>query len=78
MKTHDEARQIKSQVEAKWLRQPGVTGMDVGYREVKGQKTQEPAIRVYVSDKSKVKGLKLPKTIKGVHVQVIERRFKLQ
>ena len=34
-----------------WLRRPGVTGMDVGYRLVDGERTDELAIRVHMEQK---------------------------
>lgn len=72
----DQAIAIKSRVEGELLRQAGVTGVDVGYRMVKGQPTQELAIRVYV--RSLADAPPLPKNVEGLPVDVIERSFGLQ
>ncbi|MBA2305564.1 MAG: hypothetical protein H0W08_23425 [Acidobacteria bacterium] len=78
MTSMEEAIRIKTEMEGGWLAQPGVTGVDVGRRTVDGQLTDEPVIRIYVADRrDAAKRLKLPAMIRGVHVQVIERRFEL-
>lgn len=72
----DQAIAIKSRVEGEFLRQAGVTGVDVGYRMVQGQPTQELAIRVYVRSLGDAPAL--PKSVEGLPVDVIERSFGLQ
>jgi len=78
MKTYAEIRRIKSEKESDLLSRPGVTGVDVGPKFVKGKKTDEIAIRVYVEKKKDVPAKeKIPATINGVKTDVIERRFVL-
>jgi hypothetical protein len=68
---------LKQGVEAKFLKQPGVTGVDVGYKYVKGQPTDEIAIRVMVEKKKKTVPAKekVPATVGGVKTDVIERTY---
>jgi hypothetical protein len=70
---------IKERVEAELLDRPGVTGVDVGYKYVDGQRTNEVAIRVLVEEKKArvPAGQKVPGEIEGVQTDVIERRFEL-
>ena len=76
MASMEDAIQIKNEMESDWLAQPGVTGVDVGQR--KGQRTDEPVIRIYVANAREAEQrLKLPSTIRGVSVQIVERRFEL-
>jgi hypothetical protein len=78
MKTLAEATKIKESAETRLLKQPGVTGMDVGYRVVEGKQTSEPAIRIYVTNlKDIAPEIKNLKEIEGVPVEVIERQFTL-
>jgi hypothetical protein len=78
MTTIDEIRQIKSEVEAELLRLPGVTGVDIGFKFVGGKKTNILAIRVYVKEKKTVPEKEaVPKEVRGVPTDVIERRFVL-
>lgn len=53
----------------------GVCGVDVGFKYVKGQRTEEIAIRVLVEHKKKnvPEKQRVPKTIKGIKTDVIER-----
>lgn len=81
MKTLHEIRPIKRVEESKLLKLSGVTGIDVGYKYVKGKKTDELAIRVYVEEKKAEKDVPkdevIPKTIEGVKTDVIQRKFVL-
>jgi hypothetical protein len=78
MVSMDEALRIKAEMEGEWLDQPGVTGVDVGLRSVGGEPTEEPVIRIYVGDRRQAEEhLRLPKVIRGVPVEIIERRFEL-
>jgi hypothetical protein len=78
MKDLDEIRRIKTEVEAELLKLPGVTGVDVGYKYVGGKKTNTLAIRVYVEEKRDVsEGDAVPKRIRGIPTDVIQRRFVL-
>lgn len=47
----DKIIQIKEAAEADLLNRPGVTGIDVGYKYIGGQKTDEIVIRVHVAEK---------------------------
>lgn len=80
MSTLDELIAIKHRVEQEYLGRPGVTGIDVGYKEVDGVRTDQIAIRVHVEQKkSKVPAAeRVPKEIEGVVTDVLERRYELQ
>ncbi len=70
--------QIKEAAEADLLKRPGVTGVDVGYKYVGGQKTDEIAIRVHVAEKKDVPpDQKVPETIDGVKTDVLANQFVL-
>jgi hypothetical protein len=78
IRTLDEIRRIKAEVEAQLLKLPGVTGVDVGYKYVGGKKTDVLAIRVYVEHKRDVPARDaVPKQIRDIPTDVIERRFVL-
>jgi hypothetical protein len=78
MKSLDEATRIKAAIEGDWMKRPGVTGMDVGYRLVEGKPTDQVAIRVYVDNLATTQNqLDLPSEIEGVPVEIVERRFEL-
>ena len=79
MKSLLEIVQIKEAAEKELLGRSGVTGVDVGYKYVKGEKTPELAIRILVEKKKKQvpKGESVPEAIEGVKTDVIERVFKL-
>jgi hypothetical protein len=77
-KSMEELRRVKKEVEAELLKLPGVTGVDIGPKIVDGKETDETAIRVYVAKKKDVSAENaVPKTIRGVPTDVIERRFVL-
>jgi len=78
MKSIDEIRRIKAEVEGELLKLPSVVGVDVGYKYIGGKKTNVIAIRVLVKEKKEVSEEKsVPKEIQGVPTDVIERSFKL-
>lgn len=78
MKSIDEIRRVKAAAENQWLKKKGVTGVDVGYKYVKGKRTDELAIRVLVEEKKDVpKKDAVPPTINGVKTDVIKRKFVL-
>lgn len=58
---------------------PGVTGVDIGLKIVNGKKTDVMAIRVYVDKKMEDvdENIKIPKEIRGVPTDVIQRKFVL-
>ncbi|MBA2305565.1 MAG: hypothetical protein H0W08_23430 [Acidobacteria bacterium] len=68
----------KEAVEEDLLQRAGVTGVDVGYKYVGGERTDEIAIRVLVRNKGNVpKAQQVPATINGIPTDVIERTFEL-
>jgi hypothetical protein len=71
---------VKKSAEPELLHRPGVTAVDVGYKYVKGRRTDKVAIRVFVEKKKKnvSKKEKIPETIDGVKTDVIERKYELQ
>jgi hypothetical protein len=74
----EEVLKIKSQVEGELLKQPGVTGVDVGYSGQADSPNQVLGIRVYVANQKAVpEAVANLKSIQGVPVEVIERRFDL-
>jgi hypothetical protein len=81
MKTLGEIRPVKKDAEANLLKKAGVTGVDIGYKYVDGKKTDVLSIRVYVKEKRDAKDVSkkemIPKTIKGIKTDVIEREFVL-
>jgi hypothetical protein len=76
-----ELRGAKERAETDLLALPGVTGVDVGYKEVGGEPTDRLAIRVLVAEKTprgKVPAKqRVPEEIDGHPTDVIERRFEL-
>jgi hypothetical protein len=70
--------QAKESVEDELLQRPGVTGVDVGYKQVGGQRTDQIAIRVLVAQKRDVPAAeRIPASINGIPTDVIERSFVL-
>jgi hypothetical protein len=80
MPSVDEIIAIKERVEAQFLSAPGVTGVDVGYKEVGGQRTGQVAIRVHVEAKTDAvpDDQRVPAEIEGVVTDVLQRRYELQ
>jgi hypothetical protein len=67
---------IKQAAEKKLITLPGVTGVDVGFKEVGGQPTPVYAILVFVKKKGRYKPKdEIPKQIAGVPTDVIEATF---
>jgi hypothetical protein len=79
MPSVDEIIAIKDRIEAQFLGAPGVTGVDVGYKEVGGQRTGQIAIRVHVAAKTDAipDDQRVPGEIEGVVTDVLERRYEL-
>jgi hypothetical protein len=73
----ERARRVKEDVERELLSLPGVTGVGVGYKYVGGKKTDQVAIIVHVKRKPRdvPAAALVPKTIRGVPTDVVERRF---
>jgi hypothetical protein len=71
-------KQAKAAVEKSLLNRPGVTGVDIGYKEIGGRPTSTLAIRVLVEKKRDVAPADaIPQAIEGFPTDVIERRFVL-
>jgi hypothetical protein len=80
MPSVDELIAIKERVEAQFLSAPGVTAVDVGYKEVGGQLTDQVAIRVHVAQKTDnvPDDQRVPAEIEGAVTDVLERRYEPQ
>jgi hypothetical protein len=80
MEISSEVMQTKQRVEAELLARPGVTAVDVGFKEVGGQLTDQIAIRVHVVQKrARVAAAeRVPTEIDGVVTDVLERQYELQ
>ena len=74
-----ELKREKQAAEAELLNRPGVTGVDIGYKEVDGRLTDVIAIRVLVQNKRDVRPEdRIPETIGRFPTDVIQRRFEPQ
>jgi hypothetical protein len=75
----DRVRRIKERYAAHLRQYPNVTGLGVGLRVVRGQRTNEVCLRVYVRRKLPEAQLQtteiLPRTLDGVPVDVVEGEF---
>lgn len=75
------AREVKARAASRLLAYPNVTGLGVGYKMVRGRRTDEVCLRVYVSPKVPEHELQpsevLPTEVEGVPVDVIEAEFKM-
>ncbi len=68
---------LKRELERKLVTMPGVTGIDIGLKEVGGEQTQTPAILVFVESKGRhARRDEIPRAVDGVPVDVIEATFK--
>jgi len=73
-----EVRRVKEEKLDELLKRPGVTGVGVGYKYVKGQRTDEVAIQVFVEKKRDVpRAERIPTQIDKVPTDVIEREIVL-
>lgn len=78
LRTIEEIRRVKKTAERQLLHIPGVTGVDVNYKLVGGEKTDRLAIVVYVDRKEDVADDQaIPSEIEGVPTDVVQRRFKI-
>lgn len=68
-----------NKVRDQWLKRPGVTAVDVGYKIKDGKLTDELAIRVHVKRKLPPEALseheKFPKKLGRFNVDVIEAEY---
>ena len=67
-------RRVKEAAQADLMKRPGVTGVDIGYKYVAGQRTEEIVIRVHVQRKNKdvPAHSRIPVEIDGIKTDVIE------
>ena len=76
MVTMEDVKRVKKWYEAELMEKTGVTGCAIGYRYVKGKRTNELCIVCYVRRKKTKEKLKkkdiIPKEIEGVPIDVIE------
>jgi hypothetical protein len=76
------AEAVLQQVRDSWLRRPGVTAVDLGFRWRDGEITDELAIRVHVERKRPWAELheweRFPKEVAGIPVDIIEATYKPQ
>lgn len=72
-----ELQAVYEKERGKLLDQPGVTGTDIGFKYVKGRKTDEVVIRVFVEKKRDdvPEKERVPSTIRGMRTDVIEAVF---
>lgn len=69
-------RPIKEMVENELIALPGVNGVDIGLKEVGGERTKIPCIIVYVSKKGEyAEGGEIPPSIEGIPTDVVEGSF---
>lgn len=80
MPSVEELIAVKQRVEQQFLDQPGVTGIDVGYKEVGGELTDQIAVRVHVARKTDSVPLaeRVPAELGGFVTDVVERVYELQ
>jgi hypothetical protein len=72
-------RRAKEAIEKRLLNLPGVSGVDIGYKEVGGKRTDKLAIRVLVRKKRDVRpDERVPASVEGFPTDVIERRYEPQ
>lgn len=80
MPTVDDLVVRKQQVEAQFLALPGVTGVDVGFKEVGGHLTDQLSVRVHVAAKRDdvPDAQRIPLEVDGIPTDVLERNYELQ
>lgn len=78
MPTISEIQPTKAGVEDDFFKKANVQGVGIGRKTVKGQKTDELSIVVFVRKKKDVPAKdRIPKTVKGVKTDVVEREIVL-
>jgi hypothetical protein len=80
VKPLSEIIEAKKAAEAELLQRPGVTAVDVGYKYVKGKRTDKLAIRVHVAKKTDAVPPyeRIPPEINGIPTDVIENKYVAQ
>jgi hypothetical protein len=74
MKTLEEVRRIKQEVEPRLIGNPNVIGVGVGHRSAEDGRTDIPTIIVYAKNKEEAER-NLPSIIQGVPLEIVERSF---
>ena len=78
----DRAEAVLESVRKDWLKKPGVTGVDLGFKWKGGQMTDTLSIRVHVARKKlniELNEMELfPTEIQGIPVDVIEASYAAQ
>lgn len=78
MNESDNLKLARKEAEEKLLKLDGVTGVDISSEQEGESKGDMPKIIVYVVDKNKALASQtLPKEIKGIPIEVVERSFVL-
>lgn len=73
MKVDENILKAKASAVEDLLNRPGVTGVDVGLKNIGGQRTDQIVIRVFVKEKKNVpEAERLPQTINGIPTDVIQ------
>lgn len=76
MVTLEEVRRVKAEYERELMRKPGVVGVAIGYKLIRGKKSDQLCIICYVIKKKRMGELEehdiIPEEIEGVPVDVIE------
>jgi uncharacterized membrane protein YqgA involved in biofilm formation len=76
MVTLEEARRVKNEYENELMRKLGVVGVAIGYKHIRGRKTNQLCIICYVVKKKRIGELEeydiIPEEIEGIPVDVIE------
>ncbi|MGW8779488.1 hypothetical protein ACWGNM_15675 [Streptomyces sp. NPDC055796] len=80
MPSVEELVAVKQQVEERFLEQANVTGIDVGFKEVGGELTDQIAVRVHVVRKTDdvPDADRVPAELGGFVTDVVERMYELQ
>ena len=73
---------VLASIRDEWLKRPGVTAIDLGFKWSHGQMTDEIAIRVHLNQKrprSQLSNAELfPRQIQGIPVDIIEARYDIE
>jgi uncharacterized membrane protein YqgA involved in biofilm formation len=76
MITLEEVKRVKAEYEKELMQKPGVVGVAIGYKLIKGKKTNQLCIVCYVVKKKRIGELEehniIPEEIEGIPVDVVE------
>jgi hypothetical protein len=77
-----QAESVLRQVRDSWLKRPGVTAVDLGFKWKEGELTGQVAIRVHVQEKKPAAELQpweqFPSEVAGIPVDIIEATYTIQ